>query len=237
MTLEVLGSSSSGNCYLLKGATETLILEAGIRFQEVKKALGFSFANVSGVLVSHRHGDHSKSVGDFLKYGIDVFAPEDALEQHTNHFAHPIKTMVNYRIGEFVVMALDAIHDVPCYAYVISHPEMGKLLFVTDSVSFDYSIKGVNHLMVEANYEDNILEQNILDGIEPSSMRNRLLCSHMELGTTMKVIKSQDASSVRDITLIHLSSRNSNEESFKDRVVRETGIPTYIAHKGMMIDF
>ena len=37
MKLIVLGSSSNGNCYILDNGNEALIIEAGIRFQEVKK--------------------------------------------------------------------------------------------------------------------------------------------------------------------------------------------------------
>ena len=39
MELRVLGSSSSGNCYILDNGNEALIIEAGIRFIDVKKAL------------------------------------------------------------------------------------------------------------------------------------------------------------------------------------------------------
>ena len=44
MELKVLGSSSSGNCYILDNGSEALIIEAGIRFMEVKKALDFNIS-------------------------------------------------------------------------------------------------------------------------------------------------------------------------------------------------
>jgi phosphoribosyl 1,2-cyclic phosphodiesterase len=56
MELKVLGSSSVGNCYLLVGQESTLIIEAGVRFHLVKKALNFDLTKVVGVLVSHSHG-------------------------------------------------------------------------------------------------------------------------------------------------------------------------------------
>lgn len=40
MELKVLGSSSNGNCYILDNGKEALILEAGVRFQEVKRLWG-----------------------------------------------------------------------------------------------------------------------------------------------------------------------------------------------------
>ena len=58
MKLIVLGSSSSGNCYILDNGKEALIIEAGIRFQEVKKALDFNLRKVVGCVVTHAHNDH-----------------------------------------------------------------------------------------------------------------------------------------------------------------------------------
>lgn len=43
MELRVLGSSSSGNCYILDNGNEALIIEAGIRFIDVKR-LGFQYS-------------------------------------------------------------------------------------------------------------------------------------------------------------------------------------------------
>lgn len=44
MELRVLGSSSSGNCYILDNGNEALIIEAGIRFIDVKKGFGFQYS-------------------------------------------------------------------------------------------------------------------------------------------------------------------------------------------------
>ena len=42
MTLKVLGSESAGNCYLLESFFEILIIEAGIRLNDVKKSLNLA---------------------------------------------------------------------------------------------------------------------------------------------------------------------------------------------------
>jgi phosphoribosyl 1,2-cyclic phosphodiesterase len=51
-----LGSSSSGNCYLLECDNEVLILELGVSWKEVLKGLNYNLEKVVGVLVSHSHG-------------------------------------------------------------------------------------------------------------------------------------------------------------------------------------
>lgn len=55
MKLKVLGSGSSGNCYLLSTENETLILDCGLPIMEIKKGLDFDLGGIKGVLVTHAH--------------------------------------------------------------------------------------------------------------------------------------------------------------------------------------
>lgn len=55
MKINVLGSSSKGNCYLLEEGNEIIILEAGISLFEVKKILNFNISKIRGVCISHEH--------------------------------------------------------------------------------------------------------------------------------------------------------------------------------------
>lgn len=55
MILKCLGSSSSGNCYVLDSGKEALIIEAGIDFKSVKVALDFNIRKIVGVVISHSH--------------------------------------------------------------------------------------------------------------------------------------------------------------------------------------
>ena len=56
MFMKVLGSSSSGNCYLLDSGKEVLVIEAGVPFADVKEAIGYQTSKIVGVLSSHEHG-------------------------------------------------------------------------------------------------------------------------------------------------------------------------------------
>lgn len=57
MVLSVLGSSSSGNAYVLQNAGEALLIEAGINFKKVVTALEGNISKVVGCLITHEHGD------------------------------------------------------------------------------------------------------------------------------------------------------------------------------------
>lgn len=238
MVLKVLGSTSKGNCYLLEASDEVLIIEAGVSLIDIKKTLHFQIHKAVGAIVSHLHRDHSKFIKDLTGSGINVLALPSVFESHklNNCFCINIAPLKGYKIGGFTVYTLPVAHDVPCLGFVITHKEMGKLLFVTDTMMLEYKIPGLNHIMIEANYSDTILQDNILSGAVPASMKQRLLQSHMELSTTKEYLLSNDISKVHEIILLHLSDNNSNSEVFRETISKATGKPIYVANKGLELD-
>ena len=58
--LKVLASGSSGNSYIYEVDNEILLIELGINFKDIKKALDFDLSNVKGAIITHSHGDHAK---------------------------------------------------------------------------------------------------------------------------------------------------------------------------------
>ena len=53
MKLEVLASGSKGNCYLLHTSCGIIILEAGVPWDTVLRALKFNITNVLCCLITH----------------------------------------------------------------------------------------------------------------------------------------------------------------------------------------
>ena len=235
----VLGSSSEGNCYILQGERETLIIEAGVKFSDIKKALKFDLSNVVGCCITHEHRDHSKALVDFLKYGIKVLALPEVFNSHSvrsQAFCKHIAPKHGYRVGSFKIMALSAYHDVPCVAFVVEHPECGRILFATDTMMFEYKVGGLNHVLIECNYADECLQENIDNGKVPVEMRKRLLNSHMELQTTKSVLEANDLSQVYNIVLLHLSQNNGDAERFVREIGSQTGKPITIARAGLELE-
>lgn len=246
MTLHIIGSSSEGNCYLLKStAGETLILEAGCNPDEVKKSLSWKIKGICGLVCSHSHGDHSKYIHRFAHdLGIKVYASgaclyeaglADVFYPLVPHDPEPIEEMRWYNIGSYKVLPLEMVHDVKCQGFVIKHPEMGSLLFATDTEYIRQKIAGINHLLIECNYADDILEENIRTGVVSPVMRSRLLHTHMEEKTTMDYLRLHNTDALRNIVLLHLSSNNGNAERFQRKAEQLTGKPTYIAKAGVII--
>lgn len=235
MKLVTLGSSSAGNCYLLQGERETLVLECGVRPALVKKALNFDFSKVVGAVVTHSHNDHAGYVREFVKLGVPVLGLDHTLTAKNvvyNHFARVIVPGRGYKLGGFKIIPFELEHDVPCVGYHISHPELGNLLFVTDTCVMRYRFNGLNHVLIEANYDDEILDENIRRGSMPGAMRPRLLKSHLELDSVKAILLAQDRSELHNVVLLHLSGNNANAGQFTAEVAAAIGLPVHVAAKG-----
>lgn len=239
MKLKCLGSSSKGNCYLLIGENETLIIEAGIKFSKVKEALNFDLSNVVGCIISHEHGDHAKSALEMFNSGIEVYGTKGTLFKSLKF--HDFKNAMVYRkaehIGNFKVTAYEIIHDAaqPA-AFLIEHPEIGRMLFVTDTASFNYSFHGINHLLIEANYDDDIVAENNINNTNSFNNIERLEKSHMSLKECSLSCFNNVGAETKNVILIHLSDGNSDSEMFKNVIKRQVGKPVYIAEEGFEIE-
>lgn len=238
MKLVVLGSSSSGNCYVLDAGNEALILEAGIRLNEVKKALGFNVRKVVGCLITHQHGDHAKYIKGMIEMGFTTLALPQVLTAKEVWGSRSVAIVPNkgYKLGNFKVIPFPAFHDVPCVGYMINHPQCGNIMFLTDSYVCEYKFRNLNHVLIECNYADKFLYQAISEGRTLPTQRERLLTSHMELETCKEYLKSSDLSQVSNIVLLHLSKDNGNEQFFISEIERATGKVVYAGKRGLTVD-
>lgn len=54
--LRCVSSGSVGNAYILEVEGKSLLLELGVKWNEILKALNYKIDDVVGVCVSHAHG-------------------------------------------------------------------------------------------------------------------------------------------------------------------------------------
>jgi len=237
MKLTVINSGSIGNCYLLEGKNGTLILECGVDIREVKKALKFDFSKVKGALMSHVHGDHSKCVRDLIKLGVDIYSSQPSFDdmEIDSVYANGVQSGKKFTVGEFTIIPFDVEHDAPePFGFFIKHHEMGNMVFLTDTYYCKYTFENVNHMLVEANYCEDIIEAKMQGN--KTFLKNRIFTSHFSIQNCKKFIKAHDLKSVENIILIHLSDSNSDEEKFKNDIIKLTGKNTLIASKGLTLE-
>jgi phosphoribosyl 1,2-cyclic phosphodiesterase len=241
MQLTVINSNSQGNSYLLHNAKEALIIECGVHVNKIKQALGYNLLKVVGCIISHNHQDHCKSVKDVLAAGIPVWTStgtHEAMGTLMHHRSRVAHAETEFIVGGFKIIPYDVKHDCPePFCFLIYHPECGTVLFLTDSYYCEYNFKGLNNVIIEANYCQQILDERLASGVNPKFLRDRVIESHMSLTTCKETLQAYDLSSVNNIVLIHLSDGNSDEARFKKEVQEATGKTVYVANAGMTIDF
>lgn len=228
-TLHCIASGSSGNCYILTAGEDRLVLEAGVSDKLLLKVLNYNLNGVCGVLVSHQHQDHAKYIPQIIKY-FTVYSVGEVAEKYLEvKLLHP---RICYRIGNFTVMPLLVEHGVENFAYVIDHPNIGRLVFATDCVSLPYVIKDCTHLLIECNYVEEVVLRNMLNNEDVRSQVDM----HMELSQTVEAVKRLQNPLLRNVILCHLSSANADRVLMTERFEHELGIEPQFATKGTVFD-
>jgi len=224
-------SSSSGNVNLISDGKTTLMLDCGLSWPKIKKAMNFKTSSINSILLSHCHADHSLGCKDAMKDGIDCYMlPEtkDALKL-SGHRLHEIELKKMVQVGTFKIKAFPLIHDVPNCGFLIMNQEKEYAAYITDTAYCEFLFPALSLLAIDANYQDEILNENVKNGSVPAVMKNRLLWSHFSLENVLKLLRDNDLSKLREIHLLHLSSQNSNAAYIKKAVQSMAGKPTYIA--------
>jgi len=231
MDIKCFASSSKGNCYIIDDGHTKIMIECGIQFKEIQIALRFRLSSIAGVLVSHSHRDHSRSVKDLIKAGVDVYLSEAAITElgASGHRVNEISPKKQFQLGTFTVLPFELNHDVFNLGFLLANQAGEKLLYATDTYFIRYRFRGLTHIMIEANYSLDILNANVESGSIPKEMKKRVLRSHMSLETAKEFLKANDLSKVEAIFLLHLSDNNSDCERFKREIQELTGKMVFVA--------
>jgi len=229
--IKTLATGSKGNCYYINDGHTPLLLEAGIRFKDIQRKLDFQTRSIKGCLITHEHKDHCAGLPEVLKSGIDCYLSPGTKEalgiQH--HRLKAIENKKQFTIGTWTVLPFDVQHDVSePFGFLLVNEAGDKLLFATDTYYIKYKFQGLTHIMVECNYSQKILDENILSGRTPKVLRKRLMHSHFSLENMREFLKANDLTQLEEIWLLHLSDSNSNEELFRKDVAELTGKMIYI---------
>lgn len=237
--IKSFGSGSSGNAYLIDDGHSQLLIEAGVQFKKVQQNMMFDFSNVVGCLVSHEHRDHCKYVSQMIDLTtIDFYSTQGTFEAMCDDEKLKIYSDDYYRfkflryketvqIGTWFVTPFETKHDVkePC-GFLIDNLSGDRLVFITDSYYVKYKFPDITHLMIEMNFDEDIV--NASQSID-KNRRSRLKSSHFNAKNSLEFIKANKGPRLQEVWLLHLSDANSNEAQFKADTQKLTGVPVYVA--------
>lgn len=248
MELTVLGSSSEGNAYVLQNTGEALLLEAGIGFKKVLPALDYDVSKVQGVLVTHEHGDHAGHLNDVLSYGLPVYTSAGTIEgakrfmNRTQYEPVVIEKdgdgYQRLQIGGFTVIPFPTQHDAnEPLGFYIWHSETGGILFATDTFYVKNRFAGLSNILIECNYDQQQLEDNLIAGRIDAERYRRVRHSHLSYTTCLELLQANDLKAVNNIVLIHTSKDNGNAYRFREGIAKATGKTVSVAKPGLVLNF
>lgn len=237
MNLEICGTGSKGNCYLLRNKDEVLIIELGVRLEVVKRALSYDLSKVVGCIVTHEHNDHSKYVPSAAASGLNIYATRGTFEAKklSGHRYNVVEKGKVFKIGGFKILPFEVKHDVKePVGFIIQHSETGNILFITDTYYVPNRFENIHNIIIEANYCEKIIDEK--SSSDKKFLRDRVIQSHMSLQTCKEFLSANDLSKVNNIVLIHLSDSNSDAKLFKKEISDRTGKTVTVAENGMIIN-
>ena len=159
--------------------------------------------------------DHSRSLKDFKSMGIPVFAPYEKFEPHFY-----TKIYGEFEVKDFPLTTADNrwTHtnadgsECPCYGFLITHPEMGKMLYITDTELIKWRFKGINHILLGTNYDKDLVN------VDNQSKANHVFRGHLSIDTACEFVKSNNSNDLKNVIMCHLSSENADSDSFIEKM-------------------
>lgn len=232
MKLIPLFSGSSGNSSLVVAGNTKLLIDAGMTGKAIAAALnelGLPPNELSALLVTHDHIDHTKGVGVMSrKYGIPVYANSgtwsamkpiigDIPLRNVRYF----NTREDFYIGDVNITPFPTPHDAKeSVGFTIVHSGR-KLLYMTDIGSvreemFEHA-KSTHLAFIEANHDVNMLRH----GPYPYPLKQRILSDrgHLSNENCGKLLVRLHSLGVNAAILAHLSSENNTPDMAFSTVV------------------
>ena len=222
------GSGSSGNCYYLGTATDALLVDVGVGIKSLKKHArdyGIRLGGVSGILVTHDHADHIKSVGAFsYDYDVPVYATEKVHKGIDRNYCAVRKISLGhrkyifpgetFRIGDFKITPFPVPHDASENVGYEIEVENAVFVIITDAgcttEEMKTHIENADYLVIEANHDVEMLQS----GPYPQYLKTRILSrnGHLSNSDCGKAIAENMTERLKQVWLCHLSEENNHPE-------------------------
>jgi phosphoribosyl 1,2-cyclic phosphodiesterase len=187
-----LQSGSNGNCIYVEAGDVALLLDAGISGAQARDRLGrhgVDISRVAGVVISHDHADHSRSMGIYQrKFGLPIYVTAETFRtasaryrlgefDDVRHF-HAGTTL---RFGGVRVETIPTPHDgVDGVAFVIDDGRR-RLGVLTDLGhvfgELDAIIRSLDAVLLESNHDPEMLAR----GDYPEFLKRRIRGPHGHL--------------------------------------------------------
>lgn len=225
MEIECIATGSrEGNCCVVRAGGKTILLDAGVPFRRLQKAVGHRITDIDAAFITHEHQDHFAAVRDLLGYAVTCVmtgATAGFMGLRDHPYVRKVVIRRWYEAEGYRFMPTKAVHDAvdPC-GYIIDFPaERRRLLYVTDSAYYRARISGLTDVVIECNYD----EESLAGSNDNEKKKERVRNTHMGLLATRAFLERQDLSRVNTIHICHKSDTNADPDTIRETLVKALG--------------
>ena len=223
MRFASLGSGSEGNALVVQFGASCVMMDCGFSLNETNARLarlGLTVNSLSGIVVTHEHGDHVAGVARLArKYSIPVWLTHGTRLAHGKDLVSlpdvtEIYPHTPFAVGELWVQPYLVPHDAAEPVQYVFSDGVKRLGVLTDTgcstKHIEQMLSGCDALVLECNHDVAMLA----NGHYPTSLKQRVggRFGHLNNADAASLLSRLDNSRLQHIVAAHLSSRNNTRE-------------------------
>jgi len=223
MRFASLGSGSEGNALLVAVGQTQLLMDCGFGLQDTVARLarlGVTPDQLSGIVVTHEHGDHISGVARLArKYDLPVWLTHGTLRNQPRAFnditaLHEIDPHQAFTVGDIEIQPYPVPHDAAEPVQFVFSDGVRRLGVLTDvgcsTRYIEANLTSCHALVLECNHDTDML----MSSDYPLSLKQRVAgrMGHLNNQEAAYILSRLDVSRLQHLIAAHLSRKNNTPE-------------------------
>lgn len=223
MRFASLGSGSEGNALLVEAGRTRLLMDCGFGLNDSISRLArlcVSPEQLSGIVVTHEHGDHISGVARLArKFNLPVWLTHGTLRGLSRTFdkavqLHEIDPHQAFAIGDIGVIPYPVPHDAAEPVQFVFSDGARRLGILTDAgcstAHIEQTLNGCDALVLECNHDNDML----WNGDYHYSLKRRVggRLGHLNNQEAAGILGRLDVGRLQHLIAAHLSRKNNTAE-------------------------